>query len=70
MRSTASTQSKWQSTTIFMAVLLGAAVVIASLASGCNNDITAYECPDPDAGASDGGDAGGGGAGGYDSLCK
>lgn len=70
MRSTASKQSNWQSTTIFMAVLLSATVVIVSLAGGCNNDVTAYYCLDSDAGVLDGGDAGGGGAGGYDSSCK
>ena len=68
MRSTASNQSNWQSTTIFMAVLLGATVVMAPVASGCNNDvISSPRCPD--AGMSDGGDAGDGGAGGHDPYC-
>jgi hypothetical protein len=70
MRSTASKQSNWQSTTIFLAVLLGAIALIVPLASGCStNDVTAYHCED--AGAPDGGDAGDGGAGGSGGrFCK
>lgn len=68
MRSTASKQSKWQSATIFVAVLVSAAVSITSLASGCGpNDVTIHNCPD--GGGPDGGDAGDGG-GGSDPFCK
>lgn len=61
-------QSKWQSVPILVLALIGAAVSIAAIASGCGpNDVTIYNCLD--AGTPDGGDAGNGGGGG-DSFCK
>ena len=65
MRRTASKQLRWQSATIFTAVLVGAASSIAAMASGCGpNEIILNNCPD--AGAPQGGDAGKGGGGGLD----
>jgi hypothetical protein len=59
----ASKQRKWQSATIFTAVLVGIATLSAASASGCNPDaVLIRECRD--AGNSDGGEGGGGGGGG------
>ncbi len=72
MRGTASKQRKWQSATIFTAVLVGAAASIAAMASGCGpNQAILNNVDCPDAGTPDGGDAGEGGGGGLnDPNCK
>lgn len=63
MKFTASKQSKWQSATIFMAVLLSATALIAVSASGCGiSGATIQDCRD--GGPPDGGDAGDNGSGG------
>ena len=65
MNFTASKQWKWQSATIFMAVLLSATALIAVSASGCGKSgVLLIECQD--GGPPDGGDAGDDGIGGDD----
>ena len=70
MNFTASKQRKWQSATIFMAVLFSATALLAATGSGCNTEgILILECPD--GGPPDGGDAGDNGSGGYvNKYCK
>jgi len=63
MNFTALKQWKWQSATIFTAVLLSAAAMIVVSANGCGNDtVLIVECVD--GGPPDGGDAGDNGSGG------
>lgn len=71
MRRQESKQLKLQSAALFMAVLTGAAGLIATMASGCEtNDVLLHDCPE-DAGVQDGGGGGeGGSGGGSDSGCK
>jgi hypothetical protein len=65
MNCAASQRWKWQSLTIFTAVLISAAALIAVSASGCGpNAILILDCRD--GGPPDGGDAGNNGNGGND----
>lgn len=67
MRTTASKRTKWQSTTLFAAMLAISVATIATTSSGCGpNDVVIHDCPD--AGMEDGGSGGQGGSGG--SNCK
>jgi hypothetical protein len=66
MRQTASKQYKWKSVVLITAVLVGVAVALAAMVSGCGpNDVIILDCPD--AASPDSGDAG---QGGGDPDCK
>ena len=64
MNCTASKQWKWQSATIFTAVLVSATALIAATGSGCNTDGILILDSCRDGGPPDGGDAGDNGSGG------